>query len=205
MLGIAAGLFVGKQVGIFGAIWGREQAGHRAAARAGSSWAQIYGMALVAGIGFTMSLFIGGLAFAGSGAWSTRSRSACSAGSLLSALGGVSCCAGSTSSAGHYDAHRGRHTDAILRPPRRRATRRRVELHNGGFTAYAETPGAGRRDPGRDRPGRSAGGSRRGADPGGPHAAYVDFLKAAPRLWREAGRGGRCDPLCLSDRRPPRR
>ena len=63
VLGIALGLFLGKQAGIFAAIWGADRL--RIARRpAGVSWGQLYGMALVAGIGFTMSLFIGGLAFA---------------------------------------------------------------------------------------------------------------------------------------------
>ncbi|MES2754698.1 MAG: Na+/H+ antiporter NhaA [Pseudomonadota bacterium] len=62
-LGIAAGLFVGKQLGVFGTVW----ACHRwriAARPARASWTQIYGTALLCGTGFTMSLFIGGLAFA---------------------------------------------------------------------------------------------------------------------------------------------
>ncbi len=61
-LGIALGLFIGKQVGIFGATW--------LAVRSGlcrglddATWPQIYGVAMLGGIGFTMSLFIGLLAF----------------------------------------------------------------------------------------------------------------------------------------------
>jgi len=61
--GIALGLFLGKQAGIFGAVWGAERLGI-ARRPAGVGWAQLYGMALIAGIGFTMSLFIGQLAFA---------------------------------------------------------------------------------------------------------------------------------------------
>nr|WP_116091084.1 Na+/H+ antiporter NhaA [Sphingomonas crusticola] len=61
-LGVAAGLFVGKQIGVLGSVWLAIKCG-LAAKPAEASWAQIYGIALLCGIGFTMSLFIGGLAF----------------------------------------------------------------------------------------------------------------------------------------------
>ena len=61
-LGIAGGLFFGKQLGVFGATW--------AAVRFGFvsmpllvNWRHIYGVAALAGVGFTMRLFIAGLAF----------------------------------------------------------------------------------------------------------------------------------------------
>jgi NhaA family Na+:H+ antiporter len=61
-LGIATGLFIGKQAGIYTGI--RIAVGCGIAARpTGASWAQVYGIALLCGIGFTMSLFIGSLAF----------------------------------------------------------------------------------------------------------------------------------------------
>ncbi len=62
-LGIAAGLFVGKQIGIFAFVWAAVKLGV-ARMPEGTTWLQIYGVSLLAGIGFTMSLFIGTLAFA---------------------------------------------------------------------------------------------------------------------------------------------
>ncbi len=61
-LGIAAGLFFGKQIGIFAAVWIAVKTGFAQKLR-GATWPQIYGVAMLCGIGFTMSLFIGGLAF----------------------------------------------------------------------------------------------------------------------------------------------
>jgi len=62
-MGVAAGLFLGKQIGVFAAVWIAIQSGLvKLPGRAG--WAQIYGVAVLCGIGFTMSLFIGHLAFA---------------------------------------------------------------------------------------------------------------------------------------------
>jgi NhaA family Na+:H+ antiporter len=63
-LGIAMGLFLGKQLGIFTSVWIAVKLGI-AARPSKASWAQVYGVALLCGIGFTMSLFIGGLAFTG--------------------------------------------------------------------------------------------------------------------------------------------
>ncbi len=61
-VGIAAGLFIGKQVGIFGLCWLAVKAG-LAQLPKGMNWASLYGTAALCGIGFTMSLFIGSLAF----------------------------------------------------------------------------------------------------------------------------------------------
>jgi NhaA family Na+:H+ antiporter len=63
-LGIVAGLFFGKQFGVFFASWGLVRCG-LARLPDGASWRQLYGVSACAGIGFTMSLFIGTLAFAG--------------------------------------------------------------------------------------------------------------------------------------------
>ncbi|PXA85362.1 Na+/H+ antiporter NhaA [Nostoc sp. 3335mG] len=62
-LAVMLGLFLGKQIGVFGAMRGAVALGW-AEKPEGAGWAQLYGVALLAGIGFTMSLFIGALAFA---------------------------------------------------------------------------------------------------------------------------------------------
>ncbi|MBA3449128.1 MAG: Na+/H+ antiporter NhaA [Pseudaminobacter sp.] len=61
-LGIALGLFFGKQVGVFGFAWAAIKLNLADVPRH-ASWAQLYGVSLLCGIGFTMSLFIGLLAF----------------------------------------------------------------------------------------------------------------------------------------------
>ena len=86
-LGVALGLFLGKQIGIFGSIWLAVKTGF-ARRPGGASWLQVYGVSLLAGIGFTMSLFIGGLAFAGAPALAEEVKLGVLLGSLLSALAG---------------------------------------------------------------------------------------------------------------------
>lgn len=61
-LGIVLGLFVGKQIGIFGACWLAIKLG-LAKLPKGANLVQLYGVSILCGIGFTMSLFIGSLAF----------------------------------------------------------------------------------------------------------------------------------------------
>ena len=61
-LGVILGLVFGKQIGIFSFSWAAIRMGW-AQKPEGAGWAQIYGVAALCGIGFTMSLFIGALAF----------------------------------------------------------------------------------------------------------------------------------------------
>lgn len=86
-LGIAAGLFLGKQLGIFGSIWLCVKFGLASKLR-GATWLQIYGVSLLCGIGFTMSLFIGALAFPHDLALVEEAKIGVLAGSILSALVG---------------------------------------------------------------------------------------------------------------------
>lgn len=85
-LGIAFGLFVGKQIGVFGVSWLAIQTGFVHLPK-GATWWQLYGVSLLCGIGFTMSLFIGTLAFEEQGlAYQTSVKVGVIMGSLLSAL-----------------------------------------------------------------------------------------------------------------------
>jgi len=65
-LGIAAGLIFGKQIGVFGFSWLSVQL-KLAKLPEGANWLDLYGVSLLCGIGFTMSLFISSLAFGESG------------------------------------------------------------------------------------------------------------------------------------------
>jgi NhaA family Na+:H+ antiporter len=85
-LGIALGLFFGKQIGVFGVGWIAIRIG-LCRAPEGMSWTAFYGVSLLAGIGFTMSLFIGSLAFDDL-AHATAIRLGVFSGSLLSAVTG---------------------------------------------------------------------------------------------------------------------
>ncbi|HYI91262.1 MAG TPA: Na+/H+ antiporter NhaA [Beijerinckiaceae bacterium] len=87
-VGIALGLFVGKQLGVFVFAWAAIRAG-LADVPSNASWPQLYGVALLCGIGFTMSLFIGLLAFPASPDLMDGTKVAVLAGSLASALVGA--------------------------------------------------------------------------------------------------------------------
>ncbi len=86
-LGIAVGLFVGKQLGIFGAVWLSVRLGLANRLR-GATWLQIYGVSILCGIGFTMSLFIGALAFPQDPLLVDEAKIGVLLGSLLSAITG---------------------------------------------------------------------------------------------------------------------
>ena len=84
---IAAGLFFGKQIGIFAAVWGAEKSGF-AVRPEKSDWLEVWGVSMLCGIGFTMSLFIGELAFPGSRELIDEAKIGTLLGSLLSAVVG---------------------------------------------------------------------------------------------------------------------
>ena len=87
-LGIALGLFAGKQIGVFGVAWLLIKL--RLAERPeGATLLQLFGVALICGIGFTMSLFIGLLAFPDAPVMQDAVKIGVLGGSLISALAGV--------------------------------------------------------------------------------------------------------------------
>ena len=87
-LGILTGLFIGKQVGVFSFCWIAVKTGI-AKLPIGASWLHIYGLATLCGIGFTMSLFIGSLAFSdASPGYIISDRIGILSGSIISAVTG---------------------------------------------------------------------------------------------------------------------
>ncbi|MGC1270333.1 MAG: Na+/H+ antiporter NhaA [Croceibacterium sp.] len=86
-LAVGAGLVLGKQAGIFSAVWLADRIGF-ARKPDGASWAQVWGTALLCGIGFTMSLFIAALAFPRHPMLVEEAKLGVLAGSLLSAVAG---------------------------------------------------------------------------------------------------------------------
>jgi len=87
-LAIAAGLFLGKQGGILGAILLAERTG-LAARPKGATLLQLWGLAALCGVGFTMSLFIGALAFPQAADLVEEAKLGVVAGSVLSGLLGL--------------------------------------------------------------------------------------------------------------------
>ena len=61
--GIILGLFAGKQIGVFGAAWILTKFGFTNLTQNKETWLIVYGISLLSGIGFTMSLFVSGLAY----------------------------------------------------------------------------------------------------------------------------------------------
>ncbi|MDJ0808101.1 MAG: Na+/H+ antiporter NhaA [Gammaproteobacteria bacterium] len=87
-LGIALGLFLGNQIGVMGVSWLAIKL-RFAQLPAGVGWAEMYGVSMLCGIGFTMSLFISSLAFEQGGPdFAVDSRIGILSGSLLSAICG---------------------------------------------------------------------------------------------------------------------
>jgi NhaA family Na+:H+ antiporter len=84
-LGIVLGLFLGKQLGVFGFAWLAVRLG-LGSMPARATWAQLYGVSLLCGIGFTMSLFIGALAFASNAALNDATKIGVLVGSAISAV-----------------------------------------------------------------------------------------------------------------------
>jgi Na+:H+ antiporter, NhaA family len=87
-LGIAAGLFLGKQIGVFAAARLAVMSGITEAPR-DASWAQVYGVSILCGVGFTMSLFIGLLAFPGDEIMASAVKIGVLAGSAVSGVAGA--------------------------------------------------------------------------------------------------------------------
>ena len=90
VVGVAIGLFLGKQIGVMGFAWlaSRLGLGKRPT---DASWLQVYGVACLCGVGFTMSLFIGALAFPGAidSPEQVEVKLGVLAGSILSAIMGA--------------------------------------------------------------------------------------------------------------------
>jgi NhaA family Na+:H+ antiporter len=86
-LGCMLGLFLGKQIGVFGAVWCAVKLGFARKPR-GLTGMELWGLSLLCGIGFTMSLFIGQLAFGDAGLLQDQTKIGVLAGSLVSAAMG---------------------------------------------------------------------------------------------------------------------
>ena len=85
-MGIAVGLLLGKTLGVFGLTWLAVKTGI-AALPQGANWGQVLGVAILCGIGFTMSLFVGSLAFVpGASEYAGMDRMGILTGSVFAAL-----------------------------------------------------------------------------------------------------------------------
>ena len=86
-MGIMAGLFIGKQVGVFGFSWIAIKMGI-ASLPENSNWTLLYGVSVLTGIGFTMSLFVDSLAYNDTQLYHYADKLAILLGSFLSAIVG---------------------------------------------------------------------------------------------------------------------
>ena len=85
-MGIAAGLLLGKTLGVFGLTWLAVKMG-MAKLPTGANWGQVLGVAILCGIGFTMSLFVGSLAYdPATSAYAGADRMGILTGSILAAF-----------------------------------------------------------------------------------------------------------------------
>lgn len=84
-IAIAAGLVIGKQVGIFSTVFIADKIGF-APRPENANWSEIWGISILCGIGFTMSLFIGGLAFPNQPAFIEEAKIGILTGSAISAI-----------------------------------------------------------------------------------------------------------------------
>lgn len=90
VLGIVCGLFFGKQMGVMLVAWVATRLSREARLPAGSTWLEFYGVALLCGIGFTMSLFLGTLSFQNHAQYVNEVRLGVLLGSILSGIAGAS-------------------------------------------------------------------------------------------------------------------
>ena len=86
-MGIMLGLFIGKQLGVFGFSWLAIKSG-LASLPKDSSWKQLYGVSILTGIGFTMSLFVDSLAYEDTQIYDYADKLAILLGSFLSGIVG---------------------------------------------------------------------------------------------------------------------
>lgn len=87
-LGIVMGLFAGKQLGVMGFTWFSIRNTRWGKMPYGANWLDIYGISLLCGIGFTMSLFLGTLSFQGQPHYLDEVRLGVITGSILSGIAG---------------------------------------------------------------------------------------------------------------------
>ncbi|WP_325100986.1 MULTISPECIES: Na+/H+ antiporter NhaA [unclassified Pseudomonas] len=85
-LGVAVGLLLGKTIGVFGLTWIAIRL-RLASLPDGANWGQVFGVAILCGIGFTMSLFVGSLAFpSGASEYAGEDRMGILTGSFFAAV-----------------------------------------------------------------------------------------------------------------------